>query len=109
MLQDRESEVEFVGKSAFPQYLVYSELKNFYPHYALWIVTTHLYERLNTYAAAKYATRVREIVKSEDDVTWQKYTKWARVANNLKVWHPGYMPWKYCATECTRAAQITPR
>ena len=31
--------VEFTGRSTFPQYLVYSELRNIYPNYTLWILT----------------------------------------------------------------------
>ena len=39
MLLDLESE----SRSALPQYLVYSELRNIHPNYALWIVTTLLW------------------------------------------------------------------
>ena len=79
--------VEF-GRSAFPQYLVYFELRNIHtPNYALWIVTTHLLKILNNYAAAKFATRVREIVKSENEP--QKYKKWASVAQKHQVEHSG--------------------
>ena len=55
--------VEFVGRSTFPHYLMYFELRN--------IPLTMLYQMLIVYAAAKYATRVRVIAKSENEP--QKY------------------------------------
>ena len=50
-------------------------------------MTTHLFKNLNNYAAAKFATRVREIVKSENEP--QKYKKWASVAQKHEVGHSG--------------------
>ena len=55
------------GKSTFPQYLVYSDLRNIHLNFALWLVTTHLLNTVSNYAAAKIATRVREIVKNENE------------------------------------------
>ena len=56
-----------IRSEAFPQYLVYSELRKIHPNFALWLVTTHLLNTVNNYAAAKFATRVREIVKNENE------------------------------------------
>ena len=46
LLRNTESEIEF-SRRAFPQYLVYFELRNIHTNYALWIVTTHLLKTLN--------------------------------------------------------------
>ena len=56
-----------IRSEAFPQYLVYSELRKIHPNFALWLVTTHLLNTVNNYAAAKFATRVRAIVKIENE------------------------------------------
>ena len=74
------------GKSTFPQYLVYSDLRNIHLNFALWLVTTHLLNTVSNYAAAKFATRVREIVKNENEP--QKHYKWASVSQNHKAGHP---------------------
>ena len=55
-------EVE-LGRSAVPQYLVYSELRNLHPMNSDYKFT----KDLDNYAAAKFVTRVREIVKNEID------------------------------------------
>ena len=61
------------GRSAFPQYLVYSDCS--------------LLKTLNNYSAAKFVIRVREIVKNENES--QKNQKRASVAQNHKVGHLG--------------------
>ena len=66
MLQDSESEADF-SMGAFQQLIMYSELRNVHPNYALWIVTTHVLKTLNNYAAEKFATQVRKIFKTLPD------------------------------------------
>ena len=57
--------------STFPQYYFsmtwerYSTPKS--RNSALWIVITHLLKCLNNYAAVKFATQVREIIKIENE------------------------------------------
>ena len=61
--------VEF-GGSAFPQYLVYFELRSTHPNYALWIVTTHFVEdftQIHAASVTEFATQVREIVQNENE------------------------------------------
>ena len=57
-----------VGRSAFPQYLVYSQLRNICPNYALWMVTTHL----NNYAAAKFVKIKMSHKKIRNEPVWLK-------------------------------------
>ena len=46
-------------------------VEKYLPNYVLWIVTTHLLNTLNNYAAAEFETQVGEIVKNENEP--QKY------------------------------------
>ena len=88
-LQNHElAKVEYVWKYLTTKLFLH-ERRKVHPNWETLLISSGypLLKRLNNYAAVKFATRVREVRKGENEPL--KCYKWASAAQKRKVGHPG--------------------